>query len=313
MTERPANMQVSFTDGSTKKSLFIQVSSSNADFLRNAINHIAAEHKDPAKDDYIYNVVLNEIGDANGALSPILDVIVPHLPGGGGRQVFDNVFVGSMMLPWQVVGGNAYLNGILDADFRWANLMAQRRLWQAFRSRYPNIPFHFYIDYEADLSTWDIPAIREAYEAYLIQSVRDAHSIWQNRAIMWSPAIWSGVPLNPTERTAIRRTFQNIRYYSNQAGHYKGISWLHLQDMMGRGWARISQEDVRTWYYQLKAAYDFDSLRINMENFRTDWRGQLVPMQRGEMARVENWYQAHGIPLGAAWEIRWWYPNHVEV
>ena len=49
-----------------------------------------------------------------------------------------------------------------------------------------------------------------------------------------------------------------------------------------------------------------------MEFFRPDGRGGIVPGDPAEHARREDAYRRLGVPLGASWEIRFWYPAHAE-
>ena len=293
---------MSYTDGATKKSLFIQVAWFDPTALKEQLEHIRLYHKDPTKDDYIHNVVLDEIGTPYGLHTRNLNIIASYLPGGSNRT-FDNVFVGSTYVHW-AGQGSAYSQGIANSNHRWANLRVQKYLWQEFKQRYFDIHFHFYINHEGVLDFFDIPEVRAGYGAYLLQSVRDSHDVARNRALLWSPAIWSGVPLSVAEEDAIGRTFRNVESYSKKYGHYGGVKWLHFQDMMGRGDPRVTRDDVKQWYNELKGVYDWDSLRINMEQFnQAAWR----------VRRREDWYQRQGMAVGASWELRHWYGRHKEL
>ena len=288
---------MSHTNGAIKKSLFIQVAWFNPQELKEQLEHVRAYHKDRSKDDYIYNVVLDEISNTR-SLSSNLEIIVPYLPGGRLRT-FDNVFIGSHYVKWRG-GGSSYTVGMANSTHRWANLKVQKRLWKQFAARYDSIPFHFYINHEGVLNAFDIPKVRRGYEAYLIQSVRDAQKIRLDHAILWSPAVWSGVGLTKAELNAIRITFNNVKRY----GGGRGVSWLHFQDMMGRGRADITKYDVLKWHHQLKKVYDWDSLRVNMEMFNQDAE---------ELQAREDWYQSQGMAVGASWELRHWYEKHKEL
>lgn len=297
---------MSLTDGATRKSLFIQVKSYNPGLLSAHLEHVRLHHKDPLRDDYIYNVVLDEIGDEDGVLSPNLAIIRPYLPGGA-KPTFDNVFVGSTYIPWGGPG-SPYFEGMQDPGHRWRNLEAQNKLWGAFRTTYPNVPAHAYINHEGVLDWLDHEYTRACYEAYLVQSCRDANDAFPAAAVMWAPAIWKGYALSAAEERAIRVTFSNIPVWSGT----RGVTWLHFQDCLGRGWASTTLEDVRQWYYELKGAYSWDSLRVDMEFFKTTPQG-LVPEDPSVIAYRENWYQSRGIPVGASWELRWWMANHIDV
>ncbi|KKL83786.1 hypothetical protein LCGC14_1971190, partial [marine sediment metagenome] len=201
-----------------------------------------------------------------------------------------------------------YGYGMNNSAHRWANLRIQKTLWQKFTRRYPSTPFHFYIQHEGVLDYWDISSIRASYEAYLIQSVRDAEKVRPGRAVLWSPAAWEGVPFSWFERRQIKKTFLRIRSASNG----RGITWLHLQDMMGRGRADVTKEDVRSWYRALKRMRLFASLAVNMEHF-TRRPGYYGPEEAKVIQEREDWYQRNGVLLGASWEARQWMPTHAEL
>jgi hypothetical protein len=289
------------TDGATKKSLFIQVAWFNPSDLKEQLEHVRKEHKDRSKDDYIYNVVLDEIGNPY-TLSSNLTIIAPYLPGGN-LKTFDNVFVGSSYIKYQGEG-SSYREGMLSSTHRWLNLRIQKDSWRRFKYQFPQLDFHFYINHEGVLNHFDIPTVRAGYGAYLLQSVRDSHDIVPNRAVLWSPAVWSGFPLTRAMEAGIRVTFRNVQKWSQRYGHYGGIKWLHLQDMMGRGRKDVTKEDVRNWYKELERAYDWDSLRVNMEMFN---------QTPAELQAREDWYQSEGIAVGASWELRHWYRTHKEI
>jgi len=286
-----------------KKSLFIQVQWYDKADLVKHLEHVYREHRDRGKDDYIHNVVLDEIGDGGG-IHPNMNLILPYLPGGD-RRCFDNVFVGSHFIKWPGPG-NAYQTGMLNEAHRWINLSIQRKLWRQFKDYAPHVPFHLYINHEGVLDHFDEPKIREAYEAYLIQSARDAHHIRPYAAVLWAPAIWSRKPLTYRERKGIKRTFKNVAAFSNG----RGITWLHLQDMQGRKYPPRLWV-VKRWYNQLKDMELFASLRIDMEFFR--YGGGLRADSLAAIKKREAYYKKYGIPVGASWELRWWFESHVDV
>ena len=67
------------------------------------LDHVRAHHKDRRKEDYIFDVVLNEIGDGCGNLNSNVQRILPYLPGGS-KATFNNVFVGSHSTSWTGAG-----------------------------------------------------------------------------------------------------------------------------------------------------------------------------------------------------------------
>ncbi len=289
---------MSLTDGATKKSLFIQVRWYNRLELVADLEHVRREHKDRSKDDYIYNVVLDEVGDETG-LAPNMGIIAPYLPGGA-KATFDNVFVGSKYVKW-TGPGMSYREGMLNSSHRWRNLKMQKRIWREFADRYPSTYFHFYINHEGVLDFMDETPLRQAYEAYLIQSVRDAHKIKPHRAVLWSPAVFANRSLNWRERRGVKTLFKNVAAYSRP--HYGGIKWLTIQDMQGRG-GRYSEKVAAAWYRQVKRLHPWDSIGLNMEMF-----GQTS----AEIQAREDYYQRLGIPVTASWELRFYIERHKEL
>ena len=287
-----------------KKSLFIQVQWYGPE-LEAHLEHIYQEHRNRGKSDYIYNLVLDEIGGTYG-LSSKLDTIIPYLPGGP-RRACDNVFIGSHYVKWTGTG-SAYRQGMLDGGHRWRNLDMQRGLWQQFADKYPFVPAHHYINHEGVLDLFDSGKLRRAYEAYLIQSARDSYEVAPRRAILWAPAIWSRKPLTWAEKYGVKRTFQNVRLHTQGPG----VNWLHLQDMQGRKYPPPMWV-VNQWYRQLKSINQWDSLRINMELFRTRASGGIEADTPEAVAKRAAYYWRKNIPIGASWEMRWWMENHAEV
>ena len=284
-----------------KYSLFLQTQWTHPYTIIEWLEHVRNHHRDPIMPGYVQNLVLDEIGTDHISTNQ-LDVIEPYLPGGR-LQAFDNVFVGSHFLKTHP---DPYGYGMTNANHRWANLKAQKQLWTEFNNRYPHILWHPYINHEGVLDYFDVESIRQGYEAYLIQSVRDGRKVRPGSAIMWSPAAWEGTPFSPLERRKIRQTFQRVKKEDG-----KGVNWLRLQDMMGRGRFDISTHDVVAWYKQLKRSHAFDSLRVNMELFQRTPDGYEAIAQATYRDRYQ-YYKAKGVPVGASWEMRYWFENHWE-
>lgn len=281
----------------TPKSLFLQVAWNDLFKVQEQLEHVHLYHKQRGTDNYIHNIVLDEIGSEwTGLHFPVLDVIAPYLPGGT-RKTFDNVFVGSHF----VNGNQPYGKGMLNSEHRWANLRVQKYLWQQFADRYPNVPFHFYINHEGDLAQFQYRDIAAAYEAYLIQSIRDAYTVKDSQAILWSPAISNNQPLNWRSRQGVKRTFKNVQSYTNNR------LWVHLQDRLGRKNPPTIQTVVKQ-YRQLKSMDVFASLRVNMEMFQSE--PTYGPAPYWKLAEREAYYKNQGVPLGASWEIRFWRESH---
>ena len=283
------------------QSLFFQIASLSPEKIVELCEHVRASHRDGGDDD-IYNVTLTTIARTNGDLyTEKLAAIRPYLPGGS-KQAFDNVFVGSALVPWGDAG-NPYREGIQDAAFRWKNLILQRQVWDDFAALFPDLTWHPYIEYEAPLEFLREGDLRSFYEAYMVQSCIDANVVRPGGAVLWSPAFWAKAPLGMVP--VLASFFSNVKVWSRT----KGITWLHLQDMQGRAWYHPSRTDVVEWMETLRSAWSFSSLRVNMELF------EEVTYQPADPAEVEDrseFYRSAGWPVGMSWEARYWPGAHVD-
>lgn len=290
--------------GSLPKSLMIQASTLTQTppaELRRWLEHVRREHRDPRRSDYVANLVLQDVADEQGnLLTDVLDVVDDYF------TVFDNVFVGTQYIPWSG-RGSRYVEGITDVRFRWRNLNTSRRAWDALLARYPGQTFHGYLGYEANLNGLTDARVKAAYEAYLIQAVRDWHQRRPRTAVMWSPTFWRGYRYSSALRGNLRSLFANVQAADPDG---IGINWLHWQDSVGKRLLTVT--DVARWHTFLGGVHRFDSLRVNMEFFKPDGRGGIVAGDAAEHAQREDAYRRLGVPLGASWEIRFWFPAHAE-
>jgi len=318
-TLNPATaMAASSTDGAAKKSLFITVPYPSTSALINDLNHICNEHKDPGQEDYIFNAVVQNVADANGAINgprkTHLDILVQYFPGGA-RPCFDNAFIGTVYRDWDWRNRtntgqrqswcwqSRYCGGILDEAFRWENINASAVAASNFKSMYPGINVHWYVTYEANLvwfgNTGYSTSIRQAYEAYLIGLINVLQPYYGTSAVVWSPAFWSkyySVPYSSRVniKNQLNTMFWNVKAYTNG----RGVDWLHFQDFMGQAPGSMTTADVRRWYnLRNSMSYNFASLRVNMEQFGT---------HRSEHMARENDYDRWGIPLGASFSMKTW-------
>jgi len=290
--------------GSLPKSLMIQASTLTQTppaELRRWLEHVRLEHRDPSRSDYVANLVLQDVADERGnLLTGVLDVVDDYF------AVFDNVFVGTQYIPW-TGRGSRYVEGIADAAFRWRNLRTSRRAWDALLARYPGQTFHGYLGYEANLNGLTDARVKAAYEAYLIQAVRDWHQRRPGTAVMWSPTFWRGYRYSSALRRNLSDLFANVQAADPDG---RGIDWLHWQDSVGK--RLLTVNDVARWHTFLGSVHRFASLRVNMEFFKPDGRGGIVAGDAAEHAQREDAYRRLGVPLGASWELRFWYPAHAE-
>jgi hypothetical protein len=211
-------------DGLARKSMFLDLGGVEADEIAARIDAICAQHRDPASDSYIMNVVLVGVVDPQGRLRvPQLMAVLPHVPGGGRTTCFDNVFVGPAQLdattdawksgpdfpagldPW--CADNPYCGGILTPSWRWDNIEANRRAANVFLAfvdlHFPGIRsnLNWYITYEGYFDWLGgnrySDGLADAYSAYFLEMVKVYSQALQyageppetaSRAVLWSPA-----------------------------------------------------------------------------------------------------------------------------
>lgn len=302
----------------TPKSLFVQVVSvprgAEAWKTRAWFYKVCTEHRSPGSDDLIYNLVLSEIASPDGALDTEgLDIVEDYF------GCFDNIFVGTV----NQLHPDAYVTGMKDSDFRWQNINTGTAVAQAwdnrFRARFPDGSYQWYVSYEANLNYLAADnALKEAYVAFLLEHTRQLNAI-RAGAVLWSPACW--IPysaLSSTQRNALRDAIADL------LTRVPAITWFHFQDFLGQAAQRdcstgnitygFTAQDAIGYYNLLAQAVSGTSVasyRINMEHFVLGGAGcpagAIYPGQLSEHVARESAYTSAGVPIGASWEIRWWY------
>jgi hypothetical protein len=337
-------------DGATKKSLFLSLPERTVAEVSSWVSHVCSEHRDPTKDDYIYNLVVYDVTlSPNTLQEALLREILPHVPGGGGTRCFDNLFVGPEDPPQWIAGGDTpavqpwclnspYCGGILTPSYRWANINANRAaadlLLTWVNANFPGVrsSINWYVTYEAYFD-WIgdngySTEIRSAYEAYLLQMVREFNGALRaagepassaSRAILWSPTYENAYAQHSSTvlaniRSNLRMMFKNIKNIGASEGITRGVDWLDMQDKLGQEGCFTSAcyANVKSWFDFLKtvsdAQFSFASLRVNMEQFKP---GYLSGDLSEHMAR-ENYYESKKMPVGASWEMKYWIGTHAE-
>jgi hypothetical protein len=277
----------------SRKHLFIQLGSYN---LAELAEHLEQLHQAGGP---LIDLIVTQTGDYGGHLyTAALDILDPYLPWGP-KRLAANVFFGTNVQ--YAPGSEPYGRDMLTADFRWTQLLIQRRLLTALNARYPDRNWHFYIEHEAVLERIVTDsALSRAYEAFLIQSIRDFRGQFRPfGAVAWSPAFWNtNVPQGA--KTHLEALFNAIKTWTGDPG----LDWILLQDMTGRAWGdTVKPAHVKAWMDAL--GNSFRSKQVNVEQFRTVGTG-LVPKDPAVVAQTEQAYRNLGLQIGAAWEMRWY-------
>ncbi len=302
-----------------QKSLFVQATSvptgSDAYITRTWFQKVCTDHRTAGSANYISNLVLSEIADTQGNLmTDALDIIEDYY------GCFDNIFVGTRNLDHS----DPYVTGMKDSTFRWDNINLSVLVANAYEARFnqltPAAGYHWYISYEANLNylASDV-TLKNAYAAYLLELSTQLNAI-RSGAVLWSPAFWT--PYNSVPSHA---ALQNA--ISDVLTTAPGITWLHFQDFVGQAASYNCTTTTTSYgfgaadaigYYGLVSAANpgtVASVRINMEHFilgdiATCGSWYIVAGDPTEHAAREAAYEAAGAPIGASWEIRWWYQAH---
>ncbi|MFH2009400.1 MAG: MopE-related protein [bacterium] len=298
------------------KSLFVQATSvpTGADEYRTRtwFHKVCTDHRTPGSPDFIHNLVLSEIADPQGNLATAaLDIIEDYY------GCFDNVFIGTANLPH----ADPYNSGMKDVTFRWDNINLSAQVAAAYDARFgqsfPGQAFHWYISYEANLNylASDV-TLKNAYAAYLLELTNQLTAI-RSGAVLWSPAFWTpygSVPSYSALQSALTDVLSTAPL----------LSWLHFQDFVGQAASLNCSTSNITYgfgaadgigYHGLVSAANpgtLASVRVNMEHFVLGDAGTcgawyIVAGDPVEHAAREAAYEAAGVPIGASWEIRWWY------
>lgn len=336
------------------KSIFVDLGATPAWETKARIHRICAEHRNPERGEYIQDIVLVGVVDpGSGAIRERqLDAILPNVPGGGDKTCFDNVFVGPTLLsdldsPWVIrpdfptglehwCADSPYCGGILTPSWRWDNLEAIRRATGTFLSfvnqNYPGVKanLNWYITYEGYFDWFGdnaySPQVRDAYESYFIQSIRDFRAALiaagespstSSRAVLWSPSYEDAFSAHPSQQLAAIRSglgsaLRNVATMAAEEGITRGIGWLHMQDRLGQiGCFTVDCYDsVTSWYRFLSTVgddqFEFENLQVNMELFAP---GDFPNGDPLEQQIRQGYYESNGVPIGASWELRFLLPE----
>jgi hypothetical protein len=285
------------------------------------------------------SLILTEVADEQGNLyTSVLDLIIQRY-----SQCFSNIFIGTTTAKW-TGPGSVYSEGMVNADYRWKNIYLSRTIADNLLARYPNLYFNWYISYEANLNYFigdDVRVdravgtpisgytVKEAYKAFLYQLSSDLYAK-RPRAVLWSPSFWTAFnELSITQQSQLQLAVRDVMLFATR------VNWVHFQDFMGQSaivqcrdanycFPRIvyksTCENTVKYFNLLKAAStntSVVSLRTNLEMFVTQrfpsGSDGFVPADRNELNEREACYARNNVPIGASWEIRYWYRSYFEV
>ena len=315
--------------------LFVQVSSlpSDAGEVRKWFERIE-DHRRLGFQFYMTVLTLENIAtgerDENGVIKlesirlcdEQLDWIKDYLPH------FNFLFVGGITLRQPSANWDPNREGILDDNFRWANIFAARDAANLFiqylRDRNITTRIHWYINYEADLNYFadsDGVDIKDRFKWYIMQVTKDLTEISLNNGLnepefFWSP--YFGRPYNSLTTSQRSMLINGIRDILDSVPR---LGWLHFQDGVG-GHAFINPDGTITYGFTAQDAINYyqkvlvpasgGNLRsglINMEYFVFDKDRNIFPGYQIEHENRLFQYRQANIPVGVSWEVRWWYKS----
>lgn len=260
------------------------------------------------------DLVLQDIGGADGVLATAyLDAIAPFLPGGK-RQCFRRAFVGTVDLPWSG-SGSKYEQGIQDASFRQQNVSVSLTLAKAFVARYPKVVINWYLTYEANLNELFYPSVMQAYAALFRDEMPALAALRPHAVFAWSPAFWypySAYHTNVDGMTQLRSML--VQFFTGLPSG--GIALLDLQDYVSGSSCqpvsnRMTPGDAADWTRFLIGLQAIPAVSINVEQYGLDCTsGGIVAGDAQEISAREAYYGGQNLVLGPAFEIRYWLPAH---
>ena len=129
--------------------------------------------------------------------------------------------------------------------------------------------------------------------------------------ILWSPNFWSCYDsLSASNRTALA---VNLKDYFARVP----ITDLHFQDNLHTALrpqpeGRFTAEDTKH-YYDLLTEIGAPRIRVNAELFVfKDGTHEILSISHQDYVQRMKDYAKLNLPLGACWEIRHWYPAHLD-
>ena len=204
--------------------------------------------------------------------------------------------------PWMhLIAGVA---GMMTPSYRWQQIEIDTQAWATAAGN----GMDFYVRQEVGIDALgDHPALRAAWEAYLVELARRAAQ-WRSRPlILWSPYAWDlwGTPAGAAWsarrlriQSAMSTLVANVRQYSGLGQNLNLV--IDLQDGRGAQPAEPAT-DAANWYNLIKGC-GANLVRVNAEWFK----GDLTPQDPDVMADRLAMYQQLSIPVGVCWDATKW-------
>jgi len=133
----------------------------------------------------------------------------------------------------------------------------------------------------------------------------------------WSPAFWYPYSIYSNNSAGMAGlTAMLTDFFSGMSTASAGIQLIDLQDFVPGSSCqppdnRMTPQDAVAWSAFLAGLHQIPELTINVEQYEMDCAtGGVYPGDPQEVTSREAFYSAHGLTLGAPFEIRYWLPAH---
>ncbi len=256
-------------------------------------------------------LVLQDVTDPAGDLATgYLDALAPYLPGGRHACV-GRLFVGTVEPHW-TGSGSPYVDAVADPAFRAKYVAASGLAARRFATRYPGLRFDWYITYESNLNDMYYSSVRSSYADLLTRLTAALSAIRPGRTFMWSPAFWypySVYRVNGAGMAQLQHALASL--FTTLTAHRVKVA-IDLQDFVSGSACqpesnRMTARDAASWVRYLSAVPGAPPVVLNVEQYVTDCAtGAMAPAPSAELARRLTVYRSEGIPLGPAFELRYW-------
>ena len=272
--------------------------------LERSLDHLCRAHRSGTG--VVHDLVLTDAVTAAGGRptetlnEAVLDRVL------AARACWDNLFVGT--IPEVILTDPYAPSTINDETSRWTWIDAARRVADAVRAymarEAPDLAWHWYVSYEANLNYFTDATYRASYVALLDQHVRDLGARHPTTAILWSPTFWTDPSgLSSSQRASLSSALGDL------FARVPGITWVVVQDHVGVS-AAFSCADALDYYGMVRAAApSLASVQINVEYFDAT-SGAIRAGDPAELAARVRCYLDAGASLGASFEHRYWYDTH---
>jgi len=248
--------------------------------------------------------IVNSSGDLNRAY---LNVIVPYLP--GYSSCFSKVYIGTTTPPY-TGSGTLYDQGVQSSTYRDTYVSDAETLAASLLAAYPKLQANWYISLESEMNYLDMPAVESAYETIITEEISDLSILRPNASFLWSPGFLYGYSGVSSYDMGLLTTGLSNLFSSISAT--KAPFTIDLQDEVGgtacyTGGGALTTTDAIDWAKYLDGITGHPPIEMNSSLFTTDCTTNgLVALTSSQIKSEEETYTAAGIPLGPAYEIRYW-------